>query len=359
MEPQVQYCTTEDGTRLAYTLLGDETEPPPLVQVNSWFYYQKLWWTAGQWRQPEALRAMFEGLARGRWLITFDRRGVGGSQRNVADVSLEAHLADLSAIVGHLRLERFDLSGWYDGAAVCLAYAVKHPERVSRLVLYSPRRAIDWASSEAASSVVELIRRDWALGRRMLADLVFPDAPPEVRHGQADALRDGISPDVAARYVEYMTTLDLSPLLPRVQAPVLVLEPRRVATREGAGQAIAAMMPDARLALLENEAIVDSEEMLRHFQLFLAEGREDHGEMSTIPSGMTAILFLDIADSTALTTKLGDAAYREQERALDSTLRSAITGLPPPPARYSSPRRSATSPAPPPAWRSRTAANTS
>ena len=128
MEPQVRFCTSADGTRIACATLG---EGPPLVHVLSWGDNLEL-----NWENADS-RAVLESLSQHRRHVSFDRRGVGASQRKVDDFSLEAQVADVAAVADHLRLERFDMWGVIDGAAVSVAYAAQHPERVSRLVLWS------------------------------------------------------------------------------------------------------------------------------------------------------------------------------------------------------------------------------
>src|SRR3990172_7069270 len=245
MEQQIRFCTSGDGTRIAYSVYGED-RGIPVVSVNGWTGSLEL-----DWKLPHR-RHLSESLAHGQRLVSFDRRGPGAPQREVDDVSLEAHLADLAAIVDHLGLERFDLAGWVDGSTVSVAYAAQHPERVSRLVLYTPYpRGEDWAKPEAARSVVDLIRADWALAQRMIADLIFPDAPAELRHAQANALGRGVSPEVAAKYVEFTTSFDVRSFLPRVQAPTLILHPDVGGDRPiSASRAVAAVIADARFVVV-------------------------------------------------------------------------------------------------------------
>src|ERR1700694_6049156 len=102
MDPQYRFCTSADGTKIAYSTLG-EGRRTPIVNVDSWAASQE--W---QWRQP-SVQVVDGTSARDRYVVRFDRRGVGASQRNVEDLSLEAHVADLRAIVEQLEFEQFDL----------------------------------------------------------------------------------------------------------------------------------------------------------------------------------------------------------------------------------------------------------
>ncbi len=320
MEQETRFCTSADGTRLAYATYGEQTGTP-LVQVNSWIYNEELYW-----KLPEG-RALTEGLAHGRRLVTFDRRGVGASEREVDDLSLEAHVADVVAVVDHLKLERFDLAGWSDGAPVSVAYAAQHPERVARLVLWAPyARGEDRAKPEAARSVAELIRANWPLARRAIADIGLPSGPTELQRWFSNTLREAVSPEVAAGYVEFVTTLDVTAFLPRVQAPTLVLHPRGDRNVPiNAGRAVAALISDARFVALEGDAssaFRDHEQIAHLVRQFLDEGR--HQPPPTEPGGLVSILFTDIESSTALTQRLGDAKAQEVVRAHNAIVRDAL-----------------------------------
>ncbi|KKL50439.1 hypothetical protein LCGC14_2305470, partial [marine sediment metagenome] len=102
MEPRIRFCTSADGTRIAYATLG---EGPPLVWVPDWGANLEL-----EWRHPDG-HAFVDRLSCGRLYVTYDRRGLGASQREVDDLSLAAHVADVAALVHHLDLEQFDLLG--------------------------------------------------------------------------------------------------------------------------------------------------------------------------------------------------------------------------------------------------------
>ena len=321
MEPQVRFCTSADGTSIAYATLGEE---PPLVDIRPW--PANMEW---DWERPEG-RTYMEGLAEGRMLVWPMRRGVGASQRDVEDVSLEAQLADLTAVIDGLRMERFDLIGREDGGALAIAYAADHPEQVGRLVLWAPFvHGTDVVGPEAGRSLVELVRGNWPLARRAMADIIFPNGPIEWQKWMSSYFREAVSNKVAAKHLEFTMSLDVRAFASRVEAPTLVLHRRLQRTVPiAAGRAAAALIPDARFITLEGDvayAYFQPEQALKPIRDFLDEGREAAAGESALPEGMTAILFLDIADSTALTTKLGDAAYREKERELDASLRAAIT----------------------------------
>ena len=127
MKQQIRFCTAPDGVRIAFATAG---EGPPLVRVNNWFTHLELDWVNPVWQHWS------EFLADRQTLVRYDPRGSGLSDRDPADISLDALVSDLNAVVDALGLSRFPLIGLCQGGAIAIAYAARHPERVSRLVLY-------------------------------------------------------------------------------------------------------------------------------------------------------------------------------------------------------------------------------
>ena len=320
MEPQIRFCTSADGTRIAYATMG---EGPPLVLVPPWGENVEL-----DWEHPDA-RGALQSLIQRRQYVTFCRRGVGASQREVDDFSLEAQVADVAAVVDHLGLDRFDLWGCLDGAAVSVAYAAQNPQRLSRLVLWAPYPCgVEIVRPGAGRAVVELVRGNWILARRVLADLVVPSGSTDLRDWASNYFRKSVSPEVAAKYVEFFATVDVRPFLPQVTVPTLVLHRRGDRNAPiSAGRAAAKLIPDARFVALEgdylNPFFGDSSYVETMIQ-FLDEGREQSLMSEVLPEGTAVILFADIADSTALTERLGDTAFRARARELDTALRRII-----------------------------------
>ena len=312
-EPQIRYCTSADGTSIAYTSVGDG---PALVTVRTWAH-SPIGTPAGSWARLD------RRMSSGRRLVEFDRRGIGSSQRDVVSVSDEAQALDIAAVADELGLDRFDLWGDFDGAAAGVVFAAQNPNRLSRLVVSGAyMRGEDLSPAESVRSLAQLVRTNWGLGRRALANIIFPKGPLELQRYMAGILKECVLPEVAAKYVEQYATSDVRHYLPRVKARTLVLEARgdyRVPA--DAGRSVAALIPNARLASAEGIIQANGALVLD----FLEEARGDpEPRQAAVPSDTVIILFLDIADSTALTTTLGDSAYRDKERDLDALLRSAI-----------------------------------
>jgi class 3 adenylate cyclase/pimeloyl-ACP methyl ester carboxylesterase len=321
MEPQIRFCTSADGTRIAYATLG---EGPPLVHVPVWPANMEL-----NWERREC-RAFWETLAQARLFVTFDHRGVGASQREVDDLSMEAQVADVAAVVDHLQIERFDLWGDNLGAAISVAYTAQHPERVSRLVLWAPYTCgEDIATPEEVHSLVELVRDNWGLGRRAIADVVFPSGPIDLQRWLSNTLRESVSPEIAARYTEFWVALDVRGFLPLVKAPTLVLHRRRVRDIPiRAGRAAAAVIPDARFVALEGDiggSFLGDTSYVEIATRFLDEGRVQEPLAEPAETGaFRTILFTDMEGSTTLTERLGDAGAQELRRTHDAIVRDAL-----------------------------------
>jgi len=321
MERQIRFCTSADGTRIAYATLG---EGPPLVFVPAWAGNLE-----SDWEDPDS-RAVLESLSQRRLYVSFDRRGVGASQREVDDFSLEAQVADVAAVVDHLRLERFDLWGLLDSAAISVAYAAQNPERISRLVVWAAYpHGVEIARPGAARGLVELIRGSWSLARRALADVTFPSGPIEAQRWFSNSLRQSVSPEVAAKCVEFFATVDVRPFLPRVAAPTLVLHRRGDRNAPiSAGRAAAALIPDARFLALDGDMghpFFGDTSYVETVTQFLDEGRAQALTSQRLEAGdVQTILITDMEGSTTLTQGLGDAKAQEVLRTHNAILRDAL-----------------------------------
>jgi class 3 adenylate cyclase/pimeloyl-ACP methyl ester carboxylesterase len=321
MEPQIRFCTSSDGTRIAYATMG---EGPPLVAVPSWGTNVER-----DWQHPDG-HLWVERVAQGRLYVAFDHRGVGASQRDVGDLSLEAQVADVAAVADHLQLERFDLWGVLEGAAVSVAYAAQHPERVSRLVLWAPYSSgVEIARPGATRALVEMIRESWGLARRALADITFPSGPTEPQRWFSNSFRQSVSPEVAAKCVEFYANVDVRPFLPRVTVLTLVFHRRGDRNAPvAAGRAAAALIPDARFVALDGDIshpIFGDTSYMETLTQFLDEGRAaEPGAEAPMSGAVHTILITDMEGSTTLTQRLGDAKAQDVLRTHNTILRDAL-----------------------------------
>src|SRR6266511_4631487 len=126
-EQQIRFCTSSDGVSLAYATVGSG---PPLVKTANWLNHLEYDWKSPNWRH------LLHGLASDHTLIRYDARGNGLSDWEVEELSLDAWVSDLETVVDAVGVKRFPLLGISQVCAISIAYAVRHPERVSHLILY-------------------------------------------------------------------------------------------------------------------------------------------------------------------------------------------------------------------------------
>lgn len=313
MEQQIGYCTTADGVRIAYASYGND-DAPPLVHLPDAPGQEAIW--ASPWG-----RASLQALAQHRRLITLDCRGTGASQREAHCPGPESLVADVAAVADHLRLDRFELFAGLGRCTLAVMYTGAYPGNVAKLVLFSPTVK----SSAAHVAAAETARASYLMYLRAIAMAVFPSGPPEVQHWWFTACRVWESAENVA--AAFSWTHDLAPILPRLTMPVLILHRKRSQTTDPAQvRSMASLIPGARLVTLDGDAGAvywDNEQLIGTVYEFL--GIEHSAPAAPASSDTAVILFTDIADSTSLTERLGDAAFRDASRQLDARLRIAVT----------------------------------
>jgi pimeloyl-ACP methyl ester carboxylesterase/DNA-binding winged helix-turn-helix (wHTH) protein len=274
----IRFCTSADGTRIAYASTGSG---PPLVKAANWLSHLEFDWESPVWRH------WMEELSRDFTLARYDQRGCGLSDWNVTDFSLEPFVSDLEAVVDAMQLEKFPLLGISQGGAVALAYAVRHPERVTKLVLYGAyaqgrlRRATTQDEIDEHEALITLIRLCWGRDdpsfRQLFASGFIPGASPEQHRWFNDLCRVSTTPDNAACFRRAFGDVDVTDLLPQVSCPTLVLHAmneERVPVSEG--KRIAAAIPGARFVPLQgrNHILLEDEpawpRFLTELRTFLA-----------------------------------------------------------------------------------------
>ncbi len=252
VEQEIYFCHSTDGTRLAYAVAGSG---PPLVKAANWLNHLEYDWESPLWRH------FFQAMARRNRLVRFDARGNGLSDWDVCDYSLARQVEDLEAVVEADGLERFDLLGVSQGCAKAIAYAVRHPDRVRKMVLLGGY-AVGWrqrnvnAPSFMGEATVEMIRKGWGQDnpavRNMFTTVYLPDAPPESQRWFADLQKITAPGENAANILSAHGDTDVRPLLGQVTAQCLVIHSRNDAgVPYSEGQTLAAGIPGARFVTLE------------------------------------------------------------------------------------------------------------
>jgi pimeloyl-ACP methyl ester carboxylesterase len=232
-------------------------------------------------------RHLYRELSRDHLLIRYDARGNGLSDRDVEDVSLETFVSDLEAVVDASRLERFALLGISQGCAVSIAYAVRHPERVTHLALYggfavgSAKRALSAAEQEERAAMRTLMRVGWGQEnpafRQLFTSQFIPGGSKEQEDWFNELQRISASPEDAVRNLIAASEIDVSALLSQVTVPTLVMHARDDARVPfELGRRLAAGIPTARLVSLpsRNHLILEDEpafpRLLQELRMFLA-----------------------------------------------------------------------------------------
>jgi pimeloyl-ACP methyl ester carboxylesterase/DNA-binding winged helix-turn-helix (wHTH) protein len=253
LRQEIRFCTGADKVRIAYASVG---EGPLLVKAANWFNHLEHDWQSPIWSH------LLRELATGRRLVRYDARGNGLSDWDVDDLSFEAFVRDIDNVVAAARLERFALLGISQGCAVSIAYAVRHPEQVSRLILYGgyargKRQRGSLKEIDQAAALITLIRQGWGQEnpafRQIFTSLFVPGATVEQMQWFNDLQRKTASPENAARLREAVDGIDVTDLLPKLQVPTLVLHCRgddMVPFDEG--RRLAAAIPGARFVALES-----------------------------------------------------------------------------------------------------------
>lgn len=249
----VTFCKTADGVHLAIATSGSGL---PVVKCANWLNHIEYDWQSPIW-------APFIGALSGRFrLIRYDERATGLSDWDADDISFEAFVHDLETVVDNLGLERFALLGLSQGAAVSIAYATRHPERVSRLVLcggYAQgwRKQGNPVQVGQREALESLVLHGWGQDnpafRQVFTSLFIPGGTPEQMQWFNDLQRISTSPENAVRLLGSFGDIDVVDLLPKVSVPTLVLHARndaRVPFEQGL--MLARGIPRARFVALDS-----------------------------------------------------------------------------------------------------------
>ena len=279
MSHSIRFCRSADGVRIAFAAAGGG---PPLLQTPTWMTHLELDWECRAWRP------WLDELTARHTVVRYDLRGCGLSDRDVEAQSLDSWVADLEAVVDAAGLERFPVFGLCQGAAIAAAYAARHPERVSRLVLYGSyaqgalaRRSA--AAADEATALGTLIETGWGRPvrafREMFASLLMPDAHPETVRSLAEMERHSAAPAMARRLWLAFHGVDITGAAPEILAPTLVAHCRHDAMVPfDEGRRVAMLVPGARFVALEGcNHILQPEEpcwgrLWDEVHEFLAEG---------------------------------------------------------------------------------------
>jgi pimeloyl-ACP methyl ester carboxylesterase/DNA-binding winged helix-turn-helix (wHTH) protein len=222
LRQEIRFCTASDGIRIAYATAGGG---PALVKAANWLNHLEYEWESPVWTH------WIDAISRHHRFVRYDERGCGLSDWQVPDLSFEAWVRDLETVVDALGVHRFALLGISQGGAVAAAYAARHPDRVTHLVLFGAY-ARGWhlrgneQEIQARTALIQLLRLGWGRNnpafRQIFTTRFMPDAGPEQMEWFNDLQRISSSPENAARLLEEFGRVDVRSLLPDVKVPTIV-----------------------------------------------------------------------------------------------------------------------------------------
>ena len=245
--PHISYARSADGVSLAFTVAGNG---PALVFVP-WVPFSNL---RMEWQNP-MLHRVFEQLSRRLTVIHYDGRGTGHSQRDVADLSLDAMISDLEAVVDRVGAAQVSLLGQYNSCPHAIAYAARHPRRVSRVVLFGgSARGWNAMSDKQTQALLSLIEQDWDLFADAAAHQWLGWSAAEAGRATAEQIRGAVTPRVARAMMQVASAVDVTGQLADVAAPTLVVHRRGMPQIPlDVPRALALGLPRGQLVVLDGE----------------------------------------------------------------------------------------------------------
>jgi pimeloyl-ACP methyl ester carboxylesterase/DNA-binding CsgD family transcriptional regulator len=325
---QIRFCTTADAVRIAYATAG---QGPPLVRAANWFSHVEFDWKGPVWRHWHS------ELARHHTYYRYDRRGCGLSDWDV-EQSFEGFHADLEAVVQQARLERFVLFGMGHGGAVAAAYAARHPEKVSHLVLYGPntrgrrRRSATPRLHAEIEMQIKLAELGWGSDdpafHQFFTAQFMPDATTEQMRWLIELQRVATSPEFAVRHFHAVFDYDVTALAPKVRCPTLVLHAHgdlRVPFEEG--RLIASLIPGARFVPLQsrNHFLLENEPAWAQFLSGLRSFLPAPAQVE--PAGFSELTARECEVLELVTHGLDNAQIAAWLELSEKTVRNHVTGI--------------------------------
>jgi pimeloyl-ACP methyl ester carboxylesterase/DNA-binding CsgD family transcriptional regulator len=288
MDQSIDFCTSADGTRIAYAVSGRGT---PLVRPATWMTNVDLDQDGPVWGH------WWRELSRDRQFIRYDQRGCGLSDRHPAGYSLDARVQDLEAVVDSLDLALLDLFGHSHGSVTAIEYAARHPERVSKLILFGGFPQAQW-NREVSQATRVLMETAWdghtSAGRMMFAIRMMPDATKEHLLNASELLRVSMFGESASGLAASAQDFDVMDRLAHVKAPTLVVHSAHAEEVPAeSGRVIASLIPNARFVTVEsnNHVLLPDEpawhDFVEHLHGFLKDDGPHAAESTALPADLS------------------------------------------------------------------------
>ena len=328
---RIRYIRTTDGVKLAWAEAGIGSV---MIKAANWLTHLEYEWESPVWRHW--IRFFSDHFR----FVRYDERGCGMTDRKVGDLSLERWVEDLEAVVAAADpKEPFALLGISQGGPICVAYAVKHPERVSHLILYGAyaRGAFRRGDPDRESfyrAMIDLVRLEWGSDnptfRQVFTSRFIPGGTDEQLGWFNDLCRKTLTPENAAQLLESRGPLEVTALLGEVRTPTLVLHAGGDAVAPIAeGHILAAGIPGAQFVELDsnNHILLENEpawkrfcdEVLEFMKLKHPTGVEDRA-FALLTSRERQVLAL-------MSEGLGNAEIAERLSISEKTVRNHVSNL--------------------------------
>jgi pimeloyl-ACP methyl ester carboxylesterase/DNA-binding CsgD family transcriptional regulator len=328
---RIRYVRTGDGVQLAWAEAGTG---PVLVKAANWLSHLEYEWESPVWRH---WIRFFSSQFR---FVRHDERGCGMTDWNVGDLSFERWAEDLEAVITAADLrEPLALLGISQGAASCVAYAVKYPERVSHLLLYGAYARGTYRRGEPDKerlyrALIDLVRLRWGNDnpafRQVFTSRFIPGATDEQIGWFNDLCRKTTSPENAARLLEARAMIDITDLIGEVRVPTLVLHSRDddvIPISEG--HILAAGIPGAQFIELEskNHVLLENEPAWERFREEVLEFMGLKGSSHSEDPAFASLSPREREVLALIAEGLGNAEIAERLTISEKTVRNHVSNL--------------------------------
>jgi DNA-binding winged helix-turn-helix (wHTH) protein/alpha-beta hydrolase superfamily lysophospholipase len=251
---RVRFCKSMDGTRIGYAMTG---EGYPLLRSGHWLTHLEHDWHSPIWRP------LLDELGGSFAVTRYDQRGNGLSDLSINEFTLEKCVEDMEAVVGEAGLEKFALYGASQGAPISVAYAVRHPEKVSHLILlggFAQGRMVRESEEEKeqGEALLTLLRHGWGKpGSAFLkgfSSMIIPGGTQIQITSLVDLQKNTTTAENALLIRKAVDRFDVMDLLDQVSAPTLILHARNDSVHPlEQGQVLAVGIKDAQFVMLESD----------------------------------------------------------------------------------------------------------
>ncbi len=307
MQQSIRFCTTADGVKLAYATSGNGT---PLAMSATWLTHLEHQWQSLAW-QP-----WLEAFSRGHQLLRYDPRGCGLSDRNTDKLSFENWVRDFESVIDAASLPRFDVLATCWGGPVAIEYAARHPERVSRLILYGTYALgrLRWNDRpkevDKARILIDLTRLGWGKENhaflQVWASAFQPGGTLAHLRSWCDQQSAATSAETAVRLLQIGWNVDVREAARKIKCPTLILHPARDAVVPiDQGRLLASLISDSRFVSIDTEnhmPLADEPawpRIVAEAQAFLAEPAARPAMRNALPLGDLTPREHDVLDAIA------------------------------------------------------------